>query len=783
MLKNYLKIAFRNIRRNKLYSFINIFGLAVGMAACILILLWVTNETSYNHFNKNIDRIFLVAQTQHYQTIGDFTVEPTPLPLERALKNDYPEVEYSTRYEHYFGKHVLGRDNRFFGEKIDFADSSFFKMFTFRFAVGDPTTALTAPNSIVLTKEMAAKYFGDENPIGRQLTMDGRFDLKVTGVIDDVPENSDLQFDGIVPTDVLLKEYGFDGSAWNNNLITTFVMLRTPQQASGLAGKISGLLKKHDNDPTTGSLFLFPFKDYHLYSLTGKGGRIESVILFSIVALIILVIASINFMNLATARSARRITEVGVKKVLGGTRAQIARQFFGESIVVALFSLCLALVIVEIFIPYFNEITGETLSLFQVSITTYLSILGLTILTGVLAGIYPSIFLSSFKPVSMLKKTGSTVPGRFSLRRILVVFQFAVSIALIIATSVVYFQMQYIQNKNLGLKMNHVVYFPMTQRLADEVGHLEDALKSNPNILSLTSSRDIPIQIGSNGGGWNWEGMPADQSALVSFTYADYGYPQTFDMNLKAGRFFSKEHPADDSTAVVINESFAKLIGSKSVVGMTLKWGTRPYRVIGVVHDFNFLDLHNKIGPLAILYRRQSANMCVKVNGTEIPATLDFIDRTCKSIDPGFVFDYHFLNKTFERMYVSEQRLGRIVGAFSLLAVIIACLGLVGLASFAAEARTKEVGIRKVLGASVPGVMYLLSKELIGLVLIGNILAWPIAYYFMQKWLQTFAYRIDMSPLIFISAGLAALVIAAATTGFQAIRAATANPIESLHYE
>lgn len=783
MLQNYLKIAFRNILRNKLYSFINIIGLAVGMAACTLILLWVTNEISYNRFNKNLDRIFLVAQTQHYQTIGDYTVEPTPLPLEQALKNNYPEVEYAARYEHYFGKQALGRDNRFFDERINFADSTFFKIFTFKFIAGDPATALAAPNSIVLTKETASKYFGSEDPIGKHLTMAGRFDLTVTGVIDNVPQNSDLQFDGIVPTELLLKAYGFDKSSWNNNLISTYVLLRSPQQAGELSGKISGLLKKHDDDPTTGSLFLFPFKDYHLYSFTGRGGRIEGVILFSIIALFILVIASINFMNLATARSARRTTEVGVKKVLGATRAQIAKQFFGESVVVTLISLLLALVIVEIFIPYFSEITGETLSLFRMGVVMYFLILGLTILTGALAGVYPSIFLSSLKPASMLKKTGSGMPGTFSLRRILVVFQFAVSIALIIATSVVYFQLQYIQKRNLGLKLNHVVYFPMTQKLEAGVGHLESELTSNPNVLSVSSSNDIPIDIGSNGSGWNWEGMPANQNALVSFTFGDYGYLNTFGMSLKSGRFFSKEHPSDDSNAVVINESFARLIGDKSVVGSVLKWGRNPFRVIGVVHNFNFVDLHNKIGPLAIMYRQKSSLMCMRVNTTDLPSTLDFIDRTCRSIDPGFVFDYHFLNKTFERMYVSEQRLGKIVGAFSLLAVIIACLGLFGLAAFAAEARTKEVGIRKVLGASVPGVMYLLSKELIALVLIGNIIAWPLAYYFMQKWLQTFAYRIDLSPLVFIFAGLAAFVIAAATTGVQAVRAATANPVESLRYE
>lgn len=780
MLKNYLKIAFRNLLRSKLYSVINIAGLAIGMAATILILLWVTNELSFNRFNKNLDRIYIVAQTQHYQTIGDFTVLPTPLPLAQTLKQEYPEIEHATRYLT-FGSVTLSRNNINFSERMSAADSTFFKVFTFSFLEGDPSTALSSPSSIVITEETAKKLFGSANPIGKTITFDGRLDLKVAGVIADVPKNSDLQFDGLVSTD-LLKKFGVSFTSWNNNSIWTFLLLRTPSQAAGLSNKIAGLLKKHDNDPTTGKLFLYPFKDFHLYSYTGKGGRIQDVVLFSMVALLILLIASINFMNLATARSARRATEVGVKKVVGATRSQIAKQFFGESILMALVSLGLAMVIVEVFLPYFNQMTDKSLKLGQMDLMSFLLILGLAVFTGILAGIYPSIFLSSFKPVSMLKKTGSEIPGKFSLRRVLVVLQFAISIALIIGTSIVYFQLQYVHNKNLGLKLNNVVYFPVTEKLLSHTSQLENELESDPHVLGVSSSRDIPIMIGSNGGGWSWEGMPASQSALVSFTYGDYGYMKTFDMSLKAGMFFSPKHPADDSTGVVINESFAKLIGRKSIVGMTLNWD-RPYTVIGVVKDFNFQSLHEAVGPLAIFYTTGGRFMCVKVDNDDLRATLSFIGRTCKEIDPGFAFNYHFLDKTFEQMYVSEQRLGSIVGAFSLLAVIIASLGLFGLSVYAAEAKTKEIGIRKVLGASTPGIIYLLSRELLSWVVLANLIAWPAAYYFMSRWLQGFAYRIDLSVWMFIAAGGLALFIAAVTTGIQAVRAATANPVEALRYE
>ncbi len=783
MLKNYIKIAFRNILRNKLYSFLNIAGLAIGMAACVLILLWVSNELSYNSFNKNLDRIFLVAQTQHYQTIGDFTVEPTPMPLAQTLKLDYPEIQYATRYEYFFGKTLVTRGQRSFNERINFADSSFFRIFTFHFIEGDPVTALTDPNSIVLTESAARKLFGDEDALGRELRWNEKVDLKVTGVIDNVPKNSDLQFDGLVPTD-LLKTFGFGDAfdSWNSNMISTYLLLRSAKYAPKLTHEISDLIRKAGNDPTAGKLFLFPFKDYHLHNLTEKGGKIEDVILFSIVALFILIIACINFMNLATARSARRATEVGIKKVVGATRLQIARQFFGESIFVTLISLVVALFLVEIFLPSFNEITGRSLALSQMSLASILSILLVTVVTGLLAGIYPSIFLSSLKPASMLKKAGSDIPGRFSLRRVLVVVQFAISIALIIGTSIVYLQMKYIQTRNLGLGLNNVVYFQPSDVLSKETARLEEQLQENPNVLGVTSVSNLPISIYENGGGWSWEGMPANHNALVSDERCDYGYLKTFGISLKEGRFFSREHPADDSSSVVINESFAKLIGKKSPVGMELRYG-RPYRVIGVVGDFNFVNLHSRIGPLAIFYSPLNTIMCVKVRDENLPATLDLIDKTCKSIDPGFVFNYHFVNKTFERMYASEQRFGKIIGAFSLLAVIIACFGLFGLASFAAEARTKEVGIRKVLGASVPGVVLLLSRELIALVLIGNIIAWPVAYYFMQRWLQTFAYRINMNLLVFVLAAVVALAIAAVTTGYQAVKAAMTNPVEALRYE
>ena len=396
MLKNYFKIAFRNLFKNKLYSFINIAGLAIGMAACILILLWVTDEVSYNKFNKNIDSIFAIPQTQHYKTIGDFTVIPTPIPLAPALKEEIPEIKYATRYEDGFGTSKITYKDKSFIEQVNEADPDFFKMFSFDFIEGDKENALKDKSSIIITKEMADKFFGDEDPVGKIVNMDDKVDLVVSGVVKDVPKNSDIQFDALVPT-ALLEDYGANMTSWGTNMIITYVQLNDPGRAGEVTKKIEGRLKKEVNASTAGKLFLFPFNKFHLYSIRGTGGRIETVMIFSIIALFILIIACINFMNLATARSAKRATEVGIKKSIGASRSQIARQFFGESLIYTFISLAIAILLVELLLPVFNDISGKELTLGKVNGATILLILLVTLITGFFAGIYPAIFLSGFK--------------------------------------------------------------------------------------------------------------------------------------------------------------------------------------------------------------------------------------------------------------------------------------------------------------------------------------------------------------------------------------------------
>jgi putative ABC transport system permease protein len=782
VLKNNLKIALRGLFKNRLYSFINIIGLAVGLAASILILLWISDEVSFNSFHKNIDRIFAIPQTQHYQTIGDLTVMPTPLALAPALKQEIPEIRYITRYEPYLGKQKISYDGKTFNEQVNFADPDFFNVFSFRFIEGDNKNVLKDLSSIIITKDAAEKYFGSENPIGKTLRMNNKFDLTVKGVINNVPQNSDIQFDMLVPIK-LLKDMGYNMNSWGQNMVDTYAMLYNPNQTSQVKKKIEGRLKRELNAPTAGKLFLFPFKNYHLYSIRGNGGRIETVMIFSIIAFFILTIACINFINLTTAKSAKRSTEVAIKKVVGASRLQVAKQFFSESVLLTFISFIFSLFLLEVFLPYFNSLSGKNLVLSQISYSTILLILLIAVFTGIIAGIYPALFLSSFKPVNSLKSKIYIRTSRFPMRKILIVFQFAISIILIVCTSVVYLQMKYVMNKNLGLDKNNILYFNLSNNLHKNSQALKSELLGNPNINSVTETTALPIFIYNNGGGWTWQGKPARQEELVSMIGADYDFLKTYNIKLLEGRYYSADHSADDSLSIVINKSFADLIGFKNPIGQTLKFNQLNINIIGVVRDFNFSSLNSKIGPLVIYNNNSGDILSMKINNTDNRRTINFVNDACKKFDPDFVINYQFMDKTYEQTYTAQTRLEKIFFAFALLAIIISCLGLLGLASYISEVKTKEIGIRKVLGAKVAEIVLLMSGDFIKWVLVANIIAWPIAYYFMNRWLDDFAYRISFPYWVLFASGILALLIALITVGSQAVRAANLDPVKSLRYE
>lgn len=696
------------------------------------------------------------------------------------MKSQYPEIKYATRYDPYEGKTLVNYGDKNFREEITFADPDFFKIFTFTFIQGNPNTVLDDPNSIVITNDIADKYFGHEDPIGKIFRVSEKYEFKVTGVIRNIPDNSDIQFTLLAPMKAL-ENYGTDLNNWGNNRLFTYVLLQKGVSYKAESQKIRQVLPNHSTTASAGHLFLFPFRDYHLHSITGSGGRITSVRLFSVIAFIILLIACINFMNLATARASKRTTEVGIKKVVGASRSQIAKQFFGEAILLTLISSALALLLVELFLPVFNEVSNKHLLLGSLSGSSIVLMIGIVVLTGIISGIYPALYLSSFRPISIFRKAVDKRSGNFALRRLLVVFQFAISIFLIISTAVVVMQLHYLVNKDLGFDRQNIFYFPVDERVRNNIENIRNELVKSTNIKGVSCTSDIPFEVYSNGGGWSWEGKDTRQEVLISFLGVDYDFLRTFDVKLLDGRFFSRKFPSD-TLNVVINQAFANIIGNGSIVGKVLSNGNFHSNIIGVVKDFNFTDLQSKTGPLLIYLTKSPRYIFVKVN-SHLPEAISYIRGVYNKFNPAYPFQYHFLDQTYERSFISETRLSKIFNGFAILAVIISCLGLFGLASFVAEQKTKRIGIRKVLGASVGQLVKNLTFQFLSWVVLANVIAWPVAYYYLSNWLENYPYRIQMNVWIFIGSGLMALLIAAITVSLQALKAATANPVESLRYE
>ncbi len=779
MLKNYFKIAFRNILRNKIYSFINIVGLSVGLGASILILLWVMNELSYNHFNKNLNQIYIVPQIQHYKDIGNFTVVNTPNALGPYLKSNYPWIEYAARYTFNGGKKPVSYQEKNFREIVKYADPDFFKIFTFHFIEGSTQNALLDPHSVIITKETAEKFFGTENVVGRTLKVEGKYDFKITGVIKNIPDNSDIKFDILAPMKAA-KDFKANLNEWGSNWLETFVLVKKGISYKAESKKIKAVLQKQENNPDSGELFLYPFKDFHLYF--NKSSGIEGVKLFSLIALITLLIACINFMNLATARAAKRTTEVGIKKVVGAKRLQIAKQFFGEAVLLTFISLILAVLLAELFLPIFNDISQKNLSLTSLSVGTIFLIIGITIFTGVVSGIYPALYLSSFKPLSILKRGGIHSSGHFAIRRVLVVFQFGISIFLIISTIVISMQLHYLVGKNLGFDKENIVYFPVNENIQNNLISIKSELQRSVNIKDVTYTSNIPFEVYDNGGGLSWKGKNPKQDVLVSYLGVDYNFIKTFGVKMENGRFFSQNFPSDTVDNVVINKTFAGIIGAKNIIGSVLTYGSQHFNIVGVMKNFNFTGLRTKTGPLFIYLSNSPRYVFVKTS-SNLPAALSYVKKVYEEFNPGIAFQYHFLNQTYEESFRAETRLNEIINDFAVLAIIISCLGLLGLASYVAEQKTKEMGIRKVLGASSINLVRNLTWQFLVWVMLANIIAWPAAYYFLNQWLENYPYKINMNLWVFLIAGFIALIIAALTVGFQAVKAANANPAKSLRYE
>ena len=791
MFLSYLKIAIRNLTRYRGLASINLFGLAVGMACTMFILLWVQDELSFDRYHTNADVLYRVEQDQFYSGEA-YHVNVTPYPPGPVFKSDIPEVVDAARFA-YVGTRLVGQNDRNFYEGgILAADPSVFDMFTFPFVEGDSESAFNNPNSIVLSQEMALKYFSNESPIGKTVSLDNEHVMTVTGVIENVPSNSWFEFDMLVPFE-FLKVTGQYQDIWGNNSIYTFVQLHPLVVLSSINEKLTAVINANrEGEESLTQFMAMPLTDIHLKGYFGYGrpmGNIKYIYVFSAIALFVLLIACINFMNLSTARSARRAKEIGLRKTAGAGRSAIARQFLSETVFLSFIALLFAITLIALLLGPSNALTGKELgldSLFQVQFL--LGAIAITLFTGIIAGSYPAIYLSSFRPSDILKGGATKGAGNAAFRRILVVVQFGLSIFLIIGTGIVYQQLNYMKDKDLGYDQDHLVTIRMRSEVRNSYQTLKSEWLSEPTIRAVTAANFSPTNIGSNSSGSDWAGKDPDQTVLIGFGYVDFDYTESLGIVMAEGRDFSKAYPSDVSMdsvgAFIVNQSTADLMNMDSVIGeeFSLLGVTGP--IIGVMEDFHYNSLRVGIEPLALMAVPERLQFAIlRLDPSDITASIAAMEATWNRVIPSFPFEFSFLDEAFERMYRSEERMSSLLGYFSLIAVLIACLGLIGLAAFTAEQRRKEISIRKVLGASPTGISFLLCKEFLLLIAVANVLAWPVAYYAANNWLQSFAYRQDLQVAIFILTGVSSFAMALLTVSYQAIKAALANPVEALNCE
>ncbi len=781
MFRSYLKTAIRSIIRQKGYSLINIFGLSVGLAAFVLISLWIYNELNYNGNVGKSDRIFRFVQQQHYAT-GPLTTPCMPGPLAADAKRDFPEIESIFRF--YEVSSVVSNGDKKFIEDIITADSSIFSMFDFEALYGSLEHPLNDPFTAVITRREADKIFGRQDVVGQTIRVNDQQDFRITAVVENPPENSSFTNDVYIPFEYI-KHLGYSTDRYGSNTYYIYALLKEGVDQQRFNEKLEHYFRQvRNDDEITTVLFLFPLGREQLYRYDGRAGTIKNIYTFGIIAVFILLIACINFMNLATARASKRSREIGLRKVAGATRSQLIRQFLGESVVMALLSLIIALGLVYLLLPVFNRLTGKELSFVVFNPLLLIILLGVTLLTGLLAGSYPAIFLSSFSPEKAIRSSKVTNSGHLWFRRGLVVFQFVLSVGLIISTLVIYKQLNFMLDKDLGMNKENVVYFQPRGRLIENFDAFKAELKRDPNVQEVSLSSNLPFMVGSNSGSFNWQDREGDDDVLITFQFVETDFPRLMKLKLLTGRFFSREY-ATDSTAVLINRKCADLMGYDNPVGKWISWGgDQRYHVIGLLDDFNIQKLNREIPPLVMFNEpRHAWTTLVRISGNNTDQTIDAIEKTWNDFVPAFPFEFHFLDKTYEKYYTSDRRLSRLIEYFALLAIIISCLGLFGLASYMAEQKTREIGIRKVLGSSVGSIVAMQQREFMWLVIIANIIAWPFAWLYMNNWLDEFAFKISLSPAFFIVAGVLSVVITFLTVFVLAYRAALRNPVDAIKYE
>jgi ABC-type antimicrobial peptide transport system permease subunit len=792
MLRNYFKTAWRNIIRNKAFSFINIAGLALGLTCSLLIFLWVHDERSVDGFHKNGKYLFQVYEKNYLDGKIDASY-PTQGLLAEELKKVIPEVEFASGLEY---ASAPGTMNTFEArDKVIkmvgcYAGEDFFKMFSYPLLEGSVASALNAPAVVAISRKMAEQFFGSpEKAIGKAIRLDNTNDLKISAVFENIPANSSQQFDFLRSWIDFVKENDWVHN-WGNTDPQTFVQLRKDSDPHKTEAKIKDFIYRYQQKDKSFIMELalqsYPEKYLHSSFKNGEvdGGRIEYVKLFTIVAVFILMIACINFMNLATAQSAKRSKEVGLRKVVGAMRSSLIRQFIGEAILLTLFSLAIAFVLLSILLPAFNSLTGKQIHVPASSPVFWALIAGLLLATGFVAGSYPALFLSSLNPVTVLKG-GLKFSWRDTFfRKGLVIFQFTLSIILMVSMIVIYRQMNYIQTKNIGYDRENLVYVPIEGDLVKNYSVFKEEASKMPGILNISKMRNSPTLIFHHNGSISWPAK--DPNLTISFADGVVGYDfvKTMKLQLKDGRDFSKEY-SSDSIGFLINETAANRIGFQNPVGQTMIWGNHPGKIIGLLKDFHFNSMHENIEPLIVRLDENWpwGTILVRTKAGQTKKAIAGLEKLCKELNPKFPFTYQFSDLEFSRLYKSEEVVSKLSNYFAFIAIFISCLGLFGLATFTAAQRTKEIGVRKVLGASVPDIITMLSNNFLKLVAISMLIAFPVAWLAMNRWLQNFAYKINMDWWVFAIAGAATILIALITVSYQSIKAALSNPVKSLRTE
>jgi putative ABC transport system permease protein len=791
MLRNFFNIAVRNVSRNKVFTLINIIGMAVGLAASLLILLWVQDELSYEKFNRHAKNIYRVEEDQFYS--GErYHVTVTPFPSGPVWNEKIPEIMQQVRVHPWLPRLLFRNgDKVYFEYPVIAADSSFLKMFDFALLRGDPATALNSPHSIILTEELARKYYGSENPIGKTITLENKLTFTVTGIMRELPRNTMFRFKAVIPFS-FLKEAGAYYDGWDSNSIFTFVRLEEEADPKPVNKKLTDVVIEHVPQITTKYL-LFPLLDIHLHQQFGfkeTNGPVTAVYIFTLIAVFVLAIACINFINLSTAKASARGKEIGIKKTAGASQLSMIIQFLLESLLMVMIAMVIAIVLVALFLNVFNTVSGKEFNISDLFQPKFIAgFISIGILAGFVSGIYPAFYMSSIQPVAVLKGVSGSGKGNGRLRQILVVIQFTLSILIGIAAVFMYKQLKYMIDKDLGYDKNNLITIQMTGNMKSKYYSLKKELQKETLIQSVTGSTWTPVMIGSNSGGARWEGKDPDRNVLIGTNRVDYDYLKTMKMELVSGRDFSPDFPSDmarDTTGnFLVNEEVVKAMGIGDPVGRSFSFMGLNGRIVGVMKNFHFKGADQPIEPVAFALSDTSGlnQLLIRLTPGNIPASLKSVEKVWKEVVPDYPLDYTFIDQDYKNLFRTQIRLAALLKYFTILAVIIACLGLYGLASYSAQRRTNEIGIRKVMGAEPLMIMYAVSKDFLVLVVISIIIAVPLGWVIVKNLLEQFPYRINMNAVVFIMISAGAILIALLTVSYQAFRATRVNPAIALKVE